>query len=160
MPETITQVGQTTIRYPYEVLRAISATDDAALDADTMQLGLPSGVRTKSNRAEIIIHGTNLEDEAGTWELYAQAQDGPAELMGVGTVALGDILTGIETLDFYANNIVITTQKWLGVINAVAADDTSLYIAKLEFDCFGYDRIWLALTKTTAATLGAKVRWV
>ncbi len=160
MAKTMQQVGLTTIRYPYEALRAISADDDTALTATTMQLGLPSGVITKSNRAEIVIFGTNADGEGYTWGLYAQVQDGPAELMAIGSGNLGEIRVGDEANDFYSNDITITAQKWLGNINAVAADNVALYIAKLEFDCFGYEKIWLALTNNGTAKIGAMVRWI
>ncbi len=160
MSKAMRQVGQTTIRYAYESLRAISADNDTALTATTMQLGLPSGVVTKSNRAEIVIFGTNADGEGYTWGLYAQVQDGPAELMGTGSGNLGNVRVGDEALDYYSNDITITTQKWLGNINKVAADNTALYIGKLEFDCFGYKKIWLALTNNGTAKIGAKVRWV
>ena len=159
MKKTMAQVALTTVKHPYEILREISAADDTDLTDSTMQDGLPNGVVTKSTKAQIIMFGTDDEDEAGTWALYGQTRNGPAELIATGTVALGDVETG-EPDEYYANNIVISVQKWLSTIVAIAADNVSLYIAKLEFDCFGYDKIWLSLTKDTAASLGAKIRWI
>ena len=148
--ETMVQVYVSSLKTPYEVLRAVSASDDTDFTTSTIKNGLPDGVVTKLNSAEIIFMGTDAEDEAFTWALYGQVRDAngfkPAERIAHGTGILGDVETG-NSNELYANVLAITTEGWMTNLKKAAAVNVSLYIAKLYFDHFGYDKIQLIMTK-------------
>ena len=154
-------IATSTIPTPYEVLRALSATDDVSLTAAQMQNGLSGGVTTQLNAAEIVFFGSNAEDETFTWTLYGQTKDGFVELIATGTGAWGEIAAGLGADTLFANVLSVTVEKWINTLNVVAGDNVALYISKLVFDCFGYDKIQLMMTKAgSAATIGALVRWI
>ena len=161
--ETMTQVNVASLKTPYEVLRAVSVVDDTDFTVSTVKNGLVNGVETKLNSAEIIFVGTNAEDEAFTWALYGQVKSyngsyTPAERIAHGTGALGDVQTGVSN-EFYANLLAITTEGWMTALKNAGGANVDLYVAKLVFDHFGYDKIQLIMTKNTCASIGAYVRW-
>lgn len=160
MREVTGVIATSTIKTPYEVLRELSATDDTSLTAANLKDGLSGGLVTKLNAAEIVMFGTNAENETLSWTLYLQAKDAAAELVGIGQGALGDVEAGLGASTLFANVLVITTQKWINSLKVVAGDNVSLYTSKLLLDCFGYDKIELKMSKNaSAASVGALIRW-
>ena len=150
---------KTTPKMGYIPLRVVSVDDDTDLTVANMKDGVPStAVDVLLNHAEIVFKGSNAENLIFNLVLYLQAKGGPAELIAAGAGALGDVVaTGTDLL--YANSLTIT-QKWPNGIYETASDNVSKYIAKLVFDCLGYDKVYLVLTKNNVLSMGADIRFL
>lgn len=149
----------------YYVLRAVSATDDTAMDlAGTDSTcdfeNIPSYAITvphRVNSINIIFKGTDGANEIMNWALYAYKEDGPAEFIANGTATLGtqpvDSDVAGATGGFYADTISITSQKWLRVLSVI--DSGNDRVAKLTFDLCGYKYLLCNMDDNTTATHGA-----
>jgi len=156
----------------YSVLRAISATDDTGLSAtaakwsdvanDMVELDY-TAIKT-IGMIHIKIRGTDTDDEAGNWCLYACKGQGDApEFVAYGTFILGATTTG-GTDTYWADTIAITEQNWHKTVYVVAGNQYNLGtgsvdggVAKLDLDSCEY-KFWLMLMSTnTNATGGADI---
>lgn len=155
----------------YIPLRAVSATDDTALAAATMQWAskpaatLDMGLQTGS--VEIIFKGTAAANATFNWTLWAykgyQTGDdsrivtSPALYIATGTGILGAAQTG-GTNEFYADTLAITSQAWTKTVSIVDGSGNDR-TARLQFDLMEHRHILCLMTKGTCTTMGADISY-
>jgi hypothetical protein len=167
----------------YKTLRAISASDDtgpaaedcnataaqALIDADTavrMRQGSRTNLIESRGITLITFSLTDATGEIANWSLYGIKQDGsPLEFVAHGTATAGATETDDGGNTFYANAITVTQESWNALVTVIDGYQWNLGtgavanggIAKLKIDSCEYKYLYMLMSKSTCATMGARV---
>ena len=165
-------------RMGYKVLRALGSSDDTNLvltSTPASQTGnaIPSGavhVPTRCVSMQIIIVGTDAEDEVANWWLYGYKPEDftggvksptPAEYLAHGTATLGQqVFDPASGPVYYADTIAITAEGGVyDVLVTTAGANSCGSIAKLICNNPGFEYIYMIMQKSTCASMGSYLTW-
>ena len=157
-----------TYHAPYSVLRA-EANEDAAIDlttagdfankpASALQIRASDGGESAVNGIQLTFCGGSAADKTFGYKVYMwRKTNGPAELVcsGVGTLGTQAVVKyphnkATATNKFWADTLT-ATDVWITAVG-LADEGGNNRVAKISFDMFGYEWIYVEITNADGST--------